>query len=105
MVATERTAVRLACATCGTEYPPNQPRYRCDGGGLLDVVQPLAALRAGVSRALFNAGRASRDRLDVGGVWRFRELLGDYTAEEIVTKPEGRGNLYDDRRLADWAGV
>ena len=105
MVATERTTVRLVCAECGTEYPTDIPRYRCDCGGLLTVEQPLATLRGVVSRELFDARLASRARLDRSGVWRFRELLGDYSEAEIVTKPEGRGNLYDDPRLTAWTGV
>src|SRR5215211_5440509 len=105
MVATDQATVRLICGECGRDYPPGEPRYRCACGGLLEVVQPLGVLRATVSRELFDARLASRDRLDRSGVWRFRELLGDYTPEEIVTKPEGRGNLYDDPRLTAWAGV
>ena len=105
MVAAERTAVRLVCAECGTEYPIGVPRYRCDCGGLLNVEQPLEALRGVVSRALFDGRLASRARIDQSGVWRFRELLGDYAHNLIVTKPEGRGNLYDDPRLTAWAGV
>jgi threonine synthase len=105
MVATESATVRLICAECGREYGTREPRYRCDCGGLLEVVQPIAALRSTVSRDLFDARLASRDRLDQSGVWRFRELLGDYTRAEIVSKPEGRGNLYDDGRLTAYAGV
>ena len=105
MVATERTTVRLVCTECGAEYPADVPRYRCACGGLLTVEQPLAALRGVVSRDLFDARLASRARLDRSGVWRFRELLGDYDEAEIVSKPEGRGNLYDDPRLTAWAGV
>jgi len=105
MVATERTTVRLVCAECGTEYPTDVPRYRCDCGGLLTVEQPLAALKGVVSRELFDARLAGRARIDRSGVWRFRELLGDYSEAEIVTKPEGRGNLYDDPRLTAWTGV
>lgn len=105
MVATERTTVRLVCAECGTEYPTDVPRYRCDCGGLLTVEQPIAALRGVVSRELFDSRLASRARLDRSGVWRFRELLGDYSEAEIVSKPEGRGNLYDDPRLTAWTGV
>ncbi|MGN6674197.1 MAG: threonine synthase, partial [Thermomicrobiales bacterium] len=88
-----------------TEDPTGEPRYRCECGGLLDVRQPLDALRGRLSRDLFDRRLGNRDRLDQSGVWRFRELLGDYTPAEIVTKPEGRGNLYTDQRLADWAGV
>jgi threonine synthase len=105
MVAAERTTVRLVCAECGAEYPVDVPRYRCDCGGLLTVEQPIAALRGIVSRELFDDRLASRARIDRSGVWRFRELLGDYDEAEIVTKPEGRGNLYDDPRLTAWAGV
>jgi len=105
MVATGRTTVRLVCAECGTEYPTDVPRYRCDCGGLLTVEQPIAALKGVVSRELFDGRLASRARVDRSGVWRFRELLGDYGEAEIVTKPEGRGNLYDDPRLTAWAGV
>jgi threonine synthase len=105
MVATERTTVRLVCAECGTEYPADVPRYRCTCGGLLTVEQPIAALRGVATRDLFDTRLASRARLEQSGVWRFRELLGDYTPAEIVSKPEGRGNLYADQRLTDWAGV
>jgi threonine synthase len=101
----ERTAVRLVCAECGTEYPTGVPRYRCDCGGLLTVEQPIAALRGVVSRELFDRRLASRARLDQSGVWRFRELLGEYDHDLVVSKPEGRGNLYDDSRLTAWAGV
>jgi threonine synthase len=105
MVATEQATVRLVCGECGREYPTGEARYRCECGGLLEAIQPIAALRSVVSRELFDSRLASRDRLDQSGVWRFRELLGDYTREEIVSKPEGRGNLYDDPRLTTWAGV
>jgi threonine synthase len=105
MVTTERMTVRLVCAECGTEYPTDVPRYRCDCGGLLTVEQPIAALKGVVSRELFDARLASRARIDRSGVWRFRELLGDYSEAEIITKPEGRGNLYDDPRLTAWTGV
>lgn len=98
-------AVKLACADCGTAFPVAEPRYRCECGGLLDVAQPLAALRAVVSPELFDRRLGGRGRLDASGVWRFRELLGDYTDEEIVSKPEGRGNLYEDPRLTAWAGI
>ena len=102
---TERATVRLVCADCGREYPLDQPRYRCDCGGLLDVRQPLEALRGVVSRGVFDRRLGSRDPLDRSGVWRFRELLGDYGPDEIVSKPEGRGNLYEDDRLTAWAGA
>src|SRR5438874_5838648 len=104
-MATTTQTVQLVCAECGTAYPLDQARYRCDCGGLLDVVQPLDALRPRVSRDLVDRRLAGRDRLDASGVWRFRELLGDYTPEEIVSKPEGRGNLYQDARLTAWAGL
>lgn len=107
MPATTRVvpAVRLVCADCGAVFPVAEPRYRCHCGGLLDVVQPLAALRETLSRELFDGRLGGRGRLDRSGVWRFRELLGDYTDAEIVSKPEGRGNLYEDDRLTTWAGV
>lgn len=105
MVTTEQMTVRLVCADCGIEYPTAVPRYRCTCGGLLTIEQPIEALRQHVSREFFDARLASRDKLDQSGVWRFRELLGDYTPDEIVSKPEGRGNLYEDQRLTDWAGI
>lgn len=98
-------AVSLVCAACGAAFPIAEPRYRCECGGLLDVVQPLAALRDAVSPELFDRRLGGLGRLDASGVWRFRELLGDYSDDEIVTKPEGRGNLYEDPRLTNWAGV
>ncbi len=105
MVTVEQQTIRLICAECGTEYPVDQPRYRCACGSLLTVEQPITALRETISRELFDSRLSSRDKRDQSGVWRFRELLGPYKQHQIVSKPEGRGNLYEDNRLTDWSGV
>ena len=90
---------------CGQEYSVDRPVTRCDCGGLLDVVHPLEALDATSLRAAFNARLGQRRGVLASGVWRYREMVADFAEEHIVSKPEGNTNLYEDRRLAAWAGV
>src|SRR6266436_2819913 len=115
--------VSLRCVECATLYPAveNQPRYRCDCGGVLDVEMiPLPALREAFEapaapesdftplsgahwRQLFDqraslpltwlAGTGTA-ALDASGVWRYRELILPVPEPYIVSRPEGNTGLY-----------
>src|SRR5260370_978291 len=115
--------VSLRCVECATLYPAveNQPRYRCDCGGVLDVEMiPRPALREAFEalaapeseftplsgahwRQLFDrraslpltwlAGTGTA-ALDASGVWRYRELILPVPEPYIVSRPEGNTGLY-----------
>ncbi len=102
LLATKGPDVRLQCLECGTTYPADEARNRCDCGGLLDVALDL---ETSISSDLFDSRLGSKGRLDRSGVWRFRELLPTIPEQFIVTKPEGNTNLYESQELSDWAGV
>ena len=84
-------AVATACPACG---------------GLLDVRYDWDRLPVPTSLGDFDARRSSLDRLDVSGVWRFRELLPFYRDPgEIVTIGEGRTLLQTADKLAADLGM
>lgn len=86
---------QLRCIRCPKTYPLKQIRHHCDCGGLIDVAHEGVA----VSRELFN-GRA----VEPSGVWRYRELVAPLPSDGIVSKGEGKTNLYADDRLNRWTG-
>src|SRR5450830_397585 len=86
---------QLMCVTCGSTYPLEARRLRCDCGGLLDVqINMDGAPSADALAATFESRLLSRLPQDLSGVWRYRELVLDLPANDIVTFPEGRTNLY-----------
>ena len=96
---------RLQCMTCAAQYPPDQPRYVCDCGGLLDVVHDLAALRERVSQKLFDSRWGAWAPLDASGVWRYRELVLPVEESDIVSRGEGNTPLLRSRQLCGWTGI
>ena len=86
---------QLMCVTCGSTYPLEDRRLRCECGGLLDVHLDMdIAPSSDALTAAFESRLPSRLPLDLSGVWRYRELVLDLPASDIVTFPEGRTNLY-----------
>ena len=74
----------LRCMNCGREY---EEAYRCECGGLLDVVyegQRKAELK----------GR---------GVWRYSDFLPDFS--RVITLREGGTPLYRCDRISEGLGV
>lgn len=71
-------------------------------GGLLEVVpRPLGS---GIAER-WDRRRLGNEPRDVSGVWRFRELVLDLPADDVVTRGEGNTTLYDSSILADWVGL
>ncbi len=56
-------------------------------------------------KELWSERRKSRDPRDISGVWRYREALPDYPANEIVTLGEGNTPLVRGNKSASWARV
>ncbi len=85
---------KLRCIACGAEYLPQEIRYNCDCGGLLDVEHNLDSLREQVSRELFDNRLGDLALPYASGVWRYRELILPLDERAIVSRPEGNTNLY-----------
>ena len=85
---------KLRCIACGAEYLPQEIRYNCDCGGLLDVEHDLDSLREQVSRELFDNRLGDLALPYASGVWRYRELILPLDERAIVSRPEGNTNLY-----------
>ncbi|HIC93531.1 MAG TPA: threonine synthase [Anaerolineae bacterium] len=96
---------KLKCIACGAEYPPQEIRYTCECGGLLDVEHDLASLRGQVSKELFDGRLGALAPPYSSGVWRYRELILPVDEARIVSRPEGNTNLYRSPRLSEWVGV
>jgi len=102
--------ISLQCLECGHSYPPDEVRYLCDCGGLLDVWHNLEALRPRVSRGLFDGRLSGAPGPRVApttnsGVWRYREIILPTTIGNIVSRPEGNTPLYEHSKLADFTGL
>lgn len=80
----------LSCAACGD---------------LLEVaLESLPAEPAQLKKCWLER-RMSHAPENASGVWRFREFLPEYPAEQIVTLCEGNTPLVRAQRTAEWAGV
>jgi len=103
----ERAAdVRCSEPGCGAPVDMRQSPIRCVRcSGLLEVVVPPPSIDARSLRALWLDRRRSFDARDASGVWRFRELLPQYQASDIVTLCEGNTPVIEAPRTAGRIGV
>jgi threonine synthase len=86
---------QLVCVGCGSTFPLEDQRLRCDCGGLLDVQLDMdSAPSPSALAVMFESRLPSRLPQDLSGVWRYRELVLDVPPDDLVTFPEGRTNLY-----------
>lgn len=86
---------QLKCVRCGSTYPLEEKRLRCDCGGLLDVQIDLDDVPSPTALATtFKSRLPSPLPEDLSGVWRYRELVLDIDPGDLATFPEGRTNLY-----------
>ena len=99
----------LSCfsPTCDRRYGLREIVYSCgDCGSLLEVVNAFEDASAQRLKSLWQQRRTSLARVDVSGVWRFREMLPFVTdTARIVTLPEGNTPLFDAPRAAQFAGL
>jgi threonine synthase len=93
--------VTVRCMECGAEYPGDRALTGCPAcGGLLDVVTDIAGP---VDPATFGTGLSGA--MAHSGVWRYWPLLPAMPAGAVVSRWEGNTPLYEDARLADYAGM
>ncbi|MBN2518608.1 MAG: threonine synthase [Candidatus Altiarchaeota archaeon] len=95
----------LKCIDCGEECPSKSSRYRCECGGLLEVVHDLEKLKEVVSKELFDKRLGSLKHPYNSGVWRYKELILPVDDKYIISKPEGNTNLYCSKKVSDYTGA
>jgi len=92
---------------CRAAFPITEVIYNCPAcGGLLEASYSGPFAPAGELKSLWKSRRQSNDRLDLSGVWRFREMfpfLDDYSA--VVTLREGCTPLLDAPLAARYGGL
>jgi len=97
--------------TCGATFGLDEVLYACRRcGSMLDVSYDWSRCQVPDTLGAFSArsstaGTSASDRLDVSGVWRFRELLPIAPPEELVTIGEGRTILQQADDLAGRVGL
>ena len=100
---------RLACynAGCRKSFELDEIIYSCPAcGSLLEVTNAFPASGGSGLRRLWRQRRSSSAKLDVSGVWRYREMLPFVReTDKIVTLPEGNTPLFDAPRAASYAGL
>ncbi|MEI7556066.1 threonine synthase [Candidatus Chlorohelix sp.] len=97
---------KVVCIQCGREYELSAAISGCETcDGLLEVKHNLEALKGVITREWAEKRRVERGFPNGSGVWRWRELVAPFPNEAIVSRNEGNTNLYEDARLAKWAGL
>lgn len=111
LLAWDLTASRskLSCynADCRKSFGLCEVIYSCPTcGSLLEVANDFRP-RAGTDlRRIWQNRRCSTLKIDVSGVWRYREMLPFVRVKEcIVTLPEGNTPLFDAPQAASYAGL
>ena len=102
-------APHLECfnPACRRPFRLDEVIYSCGTcGSLLQVVNDFEGLDSEALRSRWTARRLSSSRIDVSGVWRFREMLPFVRdPARIVTLPEGNTPLFDTPAAASYAGL
>jgi threonine synthase len=100
--------MRLRCfdPACAATLDLHAPALECPRcGGLLEVDIEAPSYASSALKQLWSERRRSRDPRDISGVWRYREFLPAYPANEIVTLGEGNTPLVRGHKTAAFAGV
>ena len=95
----------LECVACGKTYDPWDLRYKCDCGGILDVMRDLSKIDGEELRKLWDSRWGLKRGVESSGVWRYRELILSVPDEMIVTRQEGNTRLYPAGAAGKWAGL
>ncbi|MEP6992461.1 MAG: threonine synthase [bacterium] len=99
----------MRCPDCGNTLDTRTAESACPQCGGLLAVQHDPALRGVELRARFDERAATAGRTvcaaERSGVWRFRELVLDASAAEIVSHPEGNTPVIARDAVAAYTGV
>ena len=94
------------CARCGVTLSELEVQNECPSCGALLELSHGISVEPSTLKRRFARRRGARTRIDVSGVWRYRELvLPSARPADIVTYPEGNTPLLSREPIAKWAGV
>ena len=97
---------RCSSGNCDKVLELHSREMACpDCGDLLELVVESPVYGPAELKKLWRDRRTSDDPRDLSGVWRFREVLPQYGADEVVTMAEGNCPLVQGHKSATWAGV
>jgi threonine synthase len=100
------THLRCSEADCGATVAREFRGYLCPTcGNLLEAVANPGPMTGDQLKKIWSQRRASNNKLDASGVWRFREFLPDTPEEAVVTLFEGNVPLLPGQKTALYAGV
>jgi threonine synthase len=101
---------QLRCIGCGRIALPD--RFRCEHcRDLLEIIYPgweqrgPSGLSVVLLKKLWRDRRSSLEPADRSGVWRFREILPEISAQQIITIGEGNTPVYELPHCAKSVGV
>jgi threonine synthase len=98
--------MKIICFECNQNYSAKPFQYRCQCGGLLEVVHDFKGIDSELLRSSFEQRLSARMTAYASGVWRYKELIYPELPEEyITTKYEGNTGLYHVESLQEFAGV
>ncbi len=108
--APDTCSFRCVRESCGAAFPLSENIHTCPRcGALLEVRYAFDRGPAARWPQLWSRRRASLEKLDVSGVWRFRELIGFLTETEmaaaVATLGEGNTPLLESPAAACFAGL
>jgi threonine synthase len=97
--------MKLLCVNCHKEYPIDFFQYKCDCGGLFDIIHDFSSVDSELLKQIFKERLSERMSPYASGVWRYKELIfPDISPEYIITKYEGNTGLYESDKIANFTG-
>jgi threonine synthase len=94
--------------SCGKSFSAQEKLYRCPScRDLLDICYQFSELDTTSLKQLFRERRSSSNRLNISGVWRYRELLpfDEIDYPHVVTLGEGNTPLISAPKAAEYVGI
>ena len=98
--------MQLRCSECHHELELHARAMECPRcGELLELVPSGLPVNPDEMKRVWLKRRMSTDPRDLSGVWRFRELLPVYPAEDVITMAEGNTPILLGAKTAEFGGV
>ena len=97
--------IRCSNPACGEKFDRAFSGYACTRCGDLLEIAITCTPDGEALKAEWKQRRMSNEPADTSGVWRFRDLLPEYDADDIITMGEGNSTLVAAIRTAEYAGV
>jgi threonine synthase len=99
--------MKMVCFECSQDYSAKPLQYKCQCGGLFEVIHDFKGVDSELLRRTFDQRLAERMTVYASGVWRYKELIYPQLPEAyITTKYEGNTGLYSaDESLLVYTGV